>query len=101
MQQYLNLGRFAGESGDKLGLPVTQILSQRRAQPLVCAGMEEIFVIQEASAALRPQGTSSFVFSNSSPSQGRDGGSAAWPQARVGPAEEVLVPPFLGPHLEG
>lgn len=85
-----------------LGSLVTQILSQNRAQPLVCTGMEKIFVIQEAAAAPPPQRTSSFVSSNSiSPSQGRDGGSAAWPQAQVRPPEEVLVPPFLVPHLEG
>lgn len=80
-----------------LGLLVTQILSQSRAQPSVSAGMEEIFVTQEASAAAA---NNSFVFSSSSPSQGRDRGSAV-PQARVGPAGEVLVPQFQVPHLEG
>lgn len=48
-----------------LGSLVTQILSQSRAQPLVRAGMEESFVIQEASAAAA---NNSFVFSSSSPS---------------------------------
>ena len=51
VQQLLSLGGLLEESGSVLGSLLSQILSQSRAQPLV----EEIFVIQEASAAPAPQ----------------------------------------------
>lgn len=40
-----------------LGLLVTQILLQSGTQPLVCVGMGQIFIIQEAEAAPLPQQT--------------------------------------------